>query len=232
MKKFIALLLVLVMGLSLCACGSNNEQMDTDVTAPDSPLYETLQEKMGIDFMKQDVESIYTTEESAAVYLYNCKYIKGNHTFKLGDGTTLQLPMTYGELCDAGWALEYGNVSDPYPAGQINWYCLINSDGKTIDVEIVNRTGDFVDARDAQLSQISLGEDCTESFSLNGIKNGATVKEILKKFGTPYGCDYYEWEDGSKSFSFYYTDEANMIHLTFNMDPDTNRLIGIDYYKS
>ena len=70
MKKFIALLLVFVMGLSLCACGSNNEQMDTDVTAPDSPLYETLQEKMGIDFMKQDVESIYTTEESAAVYLY------------------------------------------------------------------------------------------------------------------------------------------------------------------
>ena len=230
MKKFIALLLVLVMGLSLCACDSNNVQFEYPViTPPDSHLYETLQEKMGIDFTHQNVSYLDVDETVVSVIMENCRYLDEFYVVKMGDGTQLQFPMTYGDLCDAGWKLDDEEISDPYPAGQIEWYQFINSDDKTMSAEIANMSRFSKNVRKAQVSQISVGYYYTESFSINGITVGATVTEILAEFGLPYYCYYAEWEDGYKSFSLNYISKTNMTHLTFDIDPETDRLIGVNY---
>ena len=229
MKKFIALLLVLVMGLSLCACDSNNVQMENpEVTIPDNPLYETLQEKMCIDFTHQDLQSIDITEDSASVSLNNCGYFDPKSVFEMGNGTTLQLPMTYGELCDAGWELDYQEISDPYPTSQYNRYVFINSDGKTISAEIVNHTNSPIDVRKAEVAQLALGYFHTENFSINGIEPGATVTEILLAFGLPASCGYYEDETGPLSFHLLYRSKNDEMYTVFYISPETNRLIGIE----
>ena len=232
MKKFIALLLVLVMGLSLCACDSNNEQLDMEypeVTPPDSHLYETLQEKMGIDFTQQYVSYIGVNETSASVSMENCRYLDEFYVVEMGDGTKLQFPLTYGDLLKAGWKLDDEEIGNRYPAGQIEWYNFINSDGKTMSAELANMSKFSKNVRKAQVSQINVGYLLTESFSINGITVGATVEEIMAEFGLPHYCNYYKWPDGSEAFSFYYIDKTNMVHLSFDMNPETDRLMGLNY---
>ena len=228
MKKFLVLLMALTLGLALCVRISTNEQAVLEHPYVNR-LYRTLQNRMDINFMKQDVDHLFIKEDEASVYLSNCRYLDSEYLFQLGNGTTLQLPMTYGQLCDAGWMLEYDSIPDPYPAEQIQWFSFMNSNGKTIGAEIANLSDAPMDVRDARVAQISLGDAYTEHFSLNGIGPGATVKQILEVFGLPHGCIYYEWSWNDISFFFYYIDETNMIHLTFDIDARTNRLSGITF---
>ena len=224
MKKIIALLLVLALGLSLCACGGTN----TDEPTKHS-LYKTLSKKMGIDFMEQDVEEICIDEESASVYLNNCDYLDESYVVELGNGTTLQFPMTYGELCDAGWALLDDEISDSLPAEFGKWFVFVNSDGKTIEAYIANTSDASVEVQNAPVTMFDFGDLGTESFSINGIKKGSTVKEILAEFGLPYGSSFYEWEDGYQSFAFYYTSDGDGYSIQFDIDPKTGRLDNVWY---
>ena len=224
MKKFIALLLVLALGLSLCACGSTNTEEPTK-----HPLYKTLSKKMGIDFMEQDVEEICIDEESASVYLNNCDYLDESYVVELGNGTTLQFPMTYGELCDAGWALLEAEIGDSIPTEYGEWFVFVNSDGKTIEAYLCNISDSPVELRDVPVTMFDFGDAGTESFSINGIQKGSTVKEILAEFGLPYGSSFYEWENGYQSFAFYYTGEDIDCSIHFDIDPKTGRLDHIWY---
>ena len=224
MKKIIALLLVLALGLTLGACGGTNTEEPTK-----HPLYKTLSRKMGIDFMEQDVEEICIDEESASVYLNNCDYLDESYVVELGNGTTLQFPMTYGELCDAGWSLLDAEIGDSIPTEYGEWFEFVNSDGKTIEAYICNSSDASVEVRNAPVTMLEFGDAGTESFSINGIGKGATVKQIIKEFGLPYWCGFNESKDGDHSFSFYYIDETNTAFLDFDMNPKTGRLDHIWY---
>lgn len=219
MKKFIALLLVLALGLSLCACGSTNTEEPAK-----HPLYKTLSRKMGIDFMEQDVEEVIIDEESASVYLNNCDYLDESYVVELGNGTTLQFPMTYGELCDAGWALLDAEIGDSIPTEYGEWFEFVNSDGKTIEAYLCNISNSPVELRNVPVTMLEFGDVGTESFSINGIQKGSTVKEILAEFGLPYCSSFYEWENGHQSFAFYYTGEDIDCSIHFDIDPKTGRL--------
>ena len=222
MKKFIALLLAL--GLSLCACGGTNTEEPTK-----HPLYKTLSRKMGIDFMEQDVEEICIDEESASVYLNNCDYLDESYVVELGNGTTLQFPMTYGELCDAGWSLLDAEIGDSIPTEYGEWFEFVNSNGKTIEAYLCNISDSPVELRNVPVTMLEFGDTGTESFSINGIQKGSTVKEILAEFGLPYGSSFYEWEDGYQSFAFYYTSDGDGYSIQFDIDPKTGRLDNVWY---
>ena len=224
MKKIIALLLVLALGLSLCACGGTNTEEPTK-----HPLYKTLSRKMGIDFMEQDVEEICIDEESASVYLNNCDYLDESYVVELGNGTTLQFPMTYGELCDAGWSLLDAEIGDYIPTEYGEWFEFVNSNGKTIEAYLCNISDSPVELRNVPVTMLEFGDTGTESFSINGIQKGSTVKEILAEFGLPYGSSFYEWENGYQSFAFYYTGEDIDCSIHFDIDPKTGRLDHIWY---
>lgn len=76
---------------------------------------------------------------------------------------------------------------------------------------------------------MQVGGVCTELFTIRGITRGFAVKKILDEFGLPYGSNLYEWESGGESFSFYYIDEENMTHLSFDIDPETGLLDCVCY---
>ena len=223
MKKMIVLLLVLALGLSLCACGAKDERLDM-LDSTQYRMYKTMSRKMGINFLEQDIDPIHTYDDIISVYMNNCQYLEENCVIELGNGTTLQFPMTYGDLCNAGWTLEDEEISDPFPAEEYIWFSFINSDGKTIEAEIGNGSETPVEVRDAIVTQFECGDSGTETFSVKGIAKGATVKEILAVFGLPYGCTY---DGGYKSLDFYYVNESNTHHLSFFMDPETGLLDSI-----
>ena len=225
MKKFITLLLVLALGLSLCACG-NPKKLDP----LENPLYHTLSEKMGVDFAEMDVYEIHSVETCVVVYMNNDQRIHDKCFVELGNGTTLQYPMTYGELCDAGWTLAEGELSDPFPATEATeWFPMVNSDGKTIEARIYNSAESPMALQDIPVFQLLFGDKGTETFAVSGIQRGATVQEILDTFGTPCVCSFHEEDDGSKSFAIFYMDETGDFDLYFDMDPETGLLENLVY---
>ena len=225
MKKFIALLLVLALGLSLCACG-NPKKLDP----LENPLYHTLSEKMGLDFAEMDVYEIHSVETCVVVYMNNDTLLWNDCCVELGNGTTLQYPMTYGELCDAGWTLAEGELSDPFPMEEAtDWFPMVNSDGKTIEARIYNSAESPMALQDVPVLQLLFGDEGTETFAVSGIQRGATVQEILDTFGTPCVCSFHEEDDGSKSFAIIYMDESGNFDLYFDMDPETGLLENLVY---
>ena len=225
MKKFIALMLVLALGLSLCACSNMTKHPPTK-----NPLYHTLSEKMGMDFTEQDVHEYQSGEGYLIVYMNTDQRFDENSCVELGNGTTLQYPMTYGELCDAGWTLAEGELSDPFPMEEATeWFPMINSDGKTIEARIYNSAESPMALQDVPVLQLLFGDKGTETFAVSGIQRGATVQEILDTFGTPCVCSFHEEDDGSKSFAIIYMDESGDFDLYFDMDPETGLLENLVY---
>lgn len=234
MKKMVTLIMALALCLTLCACGGTKKTIsDQDMEALlRNPLYETLKEKTGIDFQKQNLESAYSTSNYVSVCLNNCRYLNGDYTFKMGNGSKIKLPTTYGRLCDGGWMPEYDDeVIDPHPAGERYWISLINTDGKTMNAEICNDTSAPIDVRDTQVTQIQVGNILTEDFDLSGLTRGSTVAEVLDKFGMPCECSYYVVEGGIDRFDLFYIDKADTIYLHFSFDPQTNLLDSIGYSR-
>ena len=220
MKKFIALLLVLALGLTLGACG-NPKKLDP----LENPLYHTLSEKMGVDFAEMDVYEIHSVETCVVVYMDNDQRLYDNCSVELGNGTTIQYPMTYGELCDAGWTLEEGELSDPFPAEETTeWFPMVNSDGKTIETRIYNSTESPMALRDVPVFQLLFGDEGTETFSVSGLQRGATAQEIMDIFGTPSSFYIVENFDGTLYMNLSYINYTNTHSLAFVMDPETGLL--------
>lgn len=200
----------------------------------ENPLYDTLRDLMGIDLLAEELDSVYSDDENVSVYLANSHLIEPEYVIEMDDGSKLQLPMTYADLCAAGWELEYGSIeeeggSDPFPAEESLWCSFINADGKTMNAELGNYSTAPVPLADTAVTQIQVGNINTEGFTVNGIRRGATIEQVLDAFGLPYGSDYCEWESGGKDFSFYYIDEANLTHLYFSFDTETNLLDCVSY---
>ena len=220
MKKFIALLLVLALGLTLSACG-NPKKLDP----LENPLYHTLSEKMGVDFAEMDVYEIHSVETCVVVYMDNDQRLYDKCSVELGNGTTIQYPMTYGELCDAGWTLEEGELSDPFPAEEATeWFPMVNSDGKTIEARIYNSTESPMALRDVPVFQLLFGDEGTETFSVHGLQRGATAQEIMDIFGTPSSFCIVENIDGTLYMNLSYINYTNTHSLAFVMDPETGLL--------
>ena len=225
MKKIIALLLVLALGLSLCACGNMTKHPPTK-----NPLYHTLSEKMGMDFTEQDVREYQSGEGYLIVYMNTDQRFDENSCVELGNGTTLQYPMTYGELCDAGWTLAEGELSDPFPATEATeWFPMINSDGKTIETRIYNSTESPMALQDVPVYQLRFGDEGAETFSVSGIQRGATAEEIMDTFGMPHNFYIVENFDGTQCISLSYINYTNTLDLTFVMNPETGLLENLVY---
>lgn len=233
MKKVLAILTVIALSFCVCACANPGYADDEIGELLRNPLYRIMKKKMGINYLWQEIDYVESDDEHVSVYLDNSQLIVSEYVFEMGDGSRLQLPMTYEDLCNAGWVLEYGmeedGLSDPLPGEEYVWCSFINADGKTINAEISNHSSEPIDLREAVITQLQVGGDDTESFSVNGITRGATIEEILDEFGLPYGSSYYRWESGGESFSFYYIEESGYCSIDFSIDPETWLLDSICY---
>lgn len=198
-----------------------------------NPMYPKLCDLMGMDVAEMVLENAYSDDEHVAAFPANYTEIVPEYIFEMGDGSMLQLPMTYGDLLDAGWNLEYGmeeeEFSSIFPGEEYIWCSFINAEGKTMNAELGNYSDSPIDLWDAVVTQLQVGGDETENFSVSGITLGATVEDIMAVFGRPLQISYYEWESGGKDFSFYYIDDINYSSISFDMDPETGLLNSVCY---
>jgi len=157
----------------------------------------------------------------------------------MADGSEFRYPMTYKDVCDAGWRLEYENekeiLADGISPEESGWFSFINDDGKTVNIELFNVEESTIPTDDAKVTQIHAGNVSTEEFSVEGISRGSTVQEIIDRFGLPYGSIYYKWESGTDSLSIYYVsrdDDSIYASLDFSFDTETGLLDYICYSVS
>lgn len=199
----------------------------------ENPLYSRFVELLGFDPTQYELDQAFSASDCVSVMFTDHQLIVPDYTLELGDGSKLHLPMTYRELCDAGWTLTEGVFADmpedSVPGETYNWYCFTNSEGETISAEIGNYSSSPIALEDAVVTQLQAGGYLTESFRFSGFEAGATVAEIMDQFGLPLQCSYYDWGDDVKSFSFYYIDSINYSSIFFEMDPETGLLDSINY---
>ena len=195
-----------------------------------NPLYPRLQELMGFELTREKIDTAFSSEEHVAVMFEEHQLIVPDYIFELDNGTRLQLPMTYQDLIDAGWQSEEEmEPTEAVEGEQYFWTGFVNGDGKTISAEIGNYSASPIALKDATITQLQFGNCYTEGYSVNGIREGATVEEVMFQFGLPMECSYYRWEDGLEYFSFYYINDINYSHISFDFNTETGLLESINY---
>lgn len=201
------------------------------VDAAENPLFSEMGRLMGIDGLKDHASTVCSYEEDLQVRLDNAVFLDQLPVLEMGDGSKLQLPMTYKALQKTGWRLE-GNpedyeLSDPLPAETYCYCTFVNRKGKTIEAKVANASSEAVKLNDAWITLLILDEEHDDSYCVNGISKGASVEEILDVFGMPYDIAYYQLWSGEYTLMFYYTNEARNCHLQFYIDPETEQLFRI-----
>lgn len=229
------------------------------------PLFTELEKIMGIESLEEKIErgGIYNGGTGIGdarqlwCYIKNPQVLKSSYIFEMGDKTKLQLPMTYGELYEAGWRLKeesfgpkYGfegkQLNELFPAGGYNYLYMINSRGKVIWVYVGNSSSEEVELRDVPIDFLRLGDNLTtyisndgkerteieaESFVVNGITKGSSIADVLEKFGWPHHIEYTVYSEESKSIGFeYWNDLEGNISMIVWIDGQIGTVDSIIYY--
>lgn len=247
MKKLFALLLTMCMLATFCACGSNKEttnapeqqtqapveaqadvSAETPVTGDDS-LVGKLQSILGTAIsLDNDYELSYEDEEFVNFVQPEKNYAELDHTAQLGDGTTIQLPMTYGDLVNAGWIsqTQWVDTAETYTMGSSYF---TGSDGKTIEAFICNKTSEAIPLEETTVYQVNLGGEGTETFQVYGLSKGSTVADIVAALGNPGNITYYytEYEDGDVFTQLDMEYNAKDGTLSIRLDADTGLIYSV-----
>lgn len=209
MKKLISLLMVFSMLAMLCACGSSETEQpaqngsDTPsqtteaVSADGDSLVPALKEILGSAISLDDYELVYQDEEIVNLYLIDGEYIELDYTINLAGGSTIQLPMIYSELLEAGWtsSVQWDETAE---ANSVGGAAHVNADGNTIYVSICNPTSEAMDLNDIWVNSITLGGDFTAEGNVGGIGVGSSIGDLVAAWGKPYNISYYCDEDFSR----------------------------------
>lgn len=244
MKKLIALLLAFSMLAILCACGSSTkdaeqptaaaEQAEAQNEKPAEPattadgLLTVVKEILG-DAISLDDYELYSEpedEEYVHLYLLDGERIEMDYTITLDDGTTIQMPMVYGELLDAGWTSSV-QWEEQAKANSLGSAAHTNANGKTISVSIINPTDETMNLADIWINQVTMGGDYTEEFDIHGIRAGSTIADVVAAWGNPYSIEYYCGENYTELDLNYESNDYGT--LEFCVDVETGLVSGATY---
>lgn len=236
MKKLFALLLAFGMLAMLCACGSGTEgtnqspaaaeqaeaQSKTDVDG----LLKVVKGILGDAVSLDDYELVYMDEESVSLYLLDGERIELDYTIVLDDGTTIQLPMVYGELLDAGWtsSVQWNRAVEGNSMGTASH---ANANGDTIYVSIINPTERSMYLTDTWVFSVTLGGDYSAGFDVHGASEGSSIADVIAAWGKPYNISYYSG-DNYTQLDFDY--EAMDGTLSFRIDEKTGLVDSVTYH--
>lgn len=197
------------------------------------PLYPRFQELMGIYVTEKMWDSIYLTDEYMEVKLKDHSLIRSNYVIELYDGSSFKPPVTYQEICDAGWECTYdpeiSDLPDPFPSGEAEGCSFINADRKTFSAELINHTAEPIPLEKTKVNRFILGGGHTADFSINGIKPGSTVEDIMAQFGLPRECTYHRYQNGQERFKLIYVSSKYKYTMDFEIDPATATLEKVSY---
>ena len=236
MKKFIALLLALCMAAMLCACSKSEEtdstsaqqqteNQTTEAASGDGSLYDALKQILGSGISLDQYELSYEDEEIVNLYVLTNERNVLDYTFKTDDGTTIKLPIVYGDFLNAGWTSTV-QWEEQAQASSMGSSAHKNGAGETIYVSIINHTDATVELKDCWVNRVTLGQEYSAGFDIHGIKKGSSVAEVIAAMGNPYNIEYYnDGEYESLELNF----EAMDGTLTFHIDSQTAQVTGATY---
>lgn len=217
------------------------------------PLFSNIEKVMGMDFQAEDIEYGISKiggsgigPDALNVYFFpkNYQVLDGSYIFKMKGGSCLKLPMTYGELYQAGWWAtnnEYGcsfsfidaELEDTFPDDSCSPIRLQfgNSCGEELFAKVGNPGSDSITLSEAQLERFDVSKD----FDLNGITQESDAMDVLAQFGLPYVVEqviYREGEIDRGTITFEYfgnPEERDGGYLVFSFDASTGSLRNVGY---
>lgn len=256
MKKFFALVLAVLMVFCMTACagGASSKETEaatvkaetksaeaaeteaenedvlekTEAAEDENSLLAVVKELLGNAVSLSDYELSYEDEESVSLYLLDGERIELDYSIDLGDGTTIQLPMVYGDLLDAGWTntQEWTEKVESNTAG---FSAHTNADGKSIYITVKNHTSETMDLADIWVISVNLGGDYTEEFDIHGISKGASMADVVAAWGLPYHIYYFCSADDNDYASLEFEYSAINGSLSFEFDLETGLVASASY---
>lgn len=243
MKNLLAILLAICMMITLCACGSGTDSSTpapAATTAPsgdagedtepagDSDLMAVVQTCLGNAISFDDYELSYADEETMTLFYLNSENIELDYTIQLDDGTTIQLPMVYGELLDAGWTSST-QWTETVKGNSMGSATHTNSQGNTIYISIINPTDQFMDLTDTWVNNVTVGGERTAPFDTHGIHEGSSVADAIAVWGNPESISFYSGDTYQELDLTYVAEDGT---LALRIDTQTGLISSVTYYFS
>ena len=215
MKRLFAMLLVIAMVFALCACGGSDEKKPVDnagvedmggdniesdvppVTNEDGvdmTLMERMEKILGQELDLDQYDISYLDSEMAILYLKDGGEVELDFAVNLDDGSTIQLPVRYGDLLNAGWTSS-ANWEDSAAGGTMGSAMHTNASGDTVHLSIVNPTDETLPLADIWVNSITVGDVFTAGFDIEGITLGSSVSDIISVWGNPYSISFFITDD-------------------------------------
>lgn len=118
-----------------------------------------------------------------------------DYTFTL-EGVVYQLPFAYTQLTDNGWRIySSGTYEDDKIGGTQYDTITMEKDGKQIDVDVINMSGNAKLRKDCNIGSITVFENQAEKMDFSiakGIKVGASEDDVREAFGDPSDSNDYD----------------------------------------
>ena len=135
-----------------------------------------------------------TTEAAAATATQLSDKLE-DYTFML-EGDVYQLPFAYSVLADKGWRIySSGDYDDTKINGNSYDDITLQKDKKTIDVYIINASGNAKELKDCNIGGISVygsNKNAPEFSIAKGIKVGDKEDKVREAFGSPTDTSNYD----------------------------------------
>lgn len=163
-----------------------------------SDYAEKSSQAVGADTSKAQTDSSEAAEattEAAAATATQLSDKLEDYTFML-EGDVYQLPFAYSVLADKGWRIYNSEYYDDTKInGNSYGDITLQKDKKTIDVSIINASGNAKELKDCNVGGISVygsNKNAPEFSIAKGIKVGDKEDKVREAFGSPTDTSKYD----------------------------------------
>lgn len=163
-----------------------------------SDYAEKSSQAVGADTSKAQTDSSEAAEattEAAAATATQLSDKLEDYTFML-EGDVYQLPFAYSVLADKGWRIYNSEYYDDTKInGNSYGDITLQKDKKTIDVSIINASGNAKELKDCNVGGISVygsNKNAPEFSIAKGIKVGDKEDKVREAFGSPTDTSNYD----------------------------------------
>lgn len=223
---------------------TSNKNYITDETSLIAKVEELVDTSLYGDMYKND---------NASFISYMCERNYDNrqeydldYKYEFGDGSVVQMPLTFAELEMEGWVLSSNNEDQELDPGYMTFGRVKNSSGKELYVSAYNHTSSKAAFKDctvinieaAQYSDLNIAKkiDSAIDFTVCGsITNASTLEDIIDVLGDPTSiyCSFHYDDNGNYKYSkltvSYIQKSSAYSQIVFELSGDGNYIINVDY---
>lgn len=169
-----------------------------------------------------------------------------DYKYEFGDGSVVQLPLTFAELKEEGWTLSSTNDDQELDPGYMTFGRVKNSSGKELSVAAYNHTDSKAAFKDCtvinmdatQYSDLDTAKKLSSAidFTICGsITNASTLEDIIDVLGDPTTlyCSFHYDDNGNYQYSkltVTYTQESSAYsQIVFELSGDGNYITEVCY---